>query len=326
MFGQTGAVQCDTEGKTSGNHPEHAPVDFLEFLFSDDTGDAEHCQGNHCNHIGVDSGDLVKHPQKDGHGESHPDDVGLRSPLRIAGDVQFDGLCLEREHPEQKGPGDEQHHDDERHHTEHPLSESYVHVQGVIQIAQCNGVRRGSNRSSNTSEVGCNRNGKSQSDASLAVRRQGFEHRSQEGEHHRRCCSVGHKHREYADDKKEAEKDELRFFPERPQQDACKLHIQTNLCGGNRKDETSQEEHYDRVSESRQKRLVAHQSPHLTRNAGALEECYATVGNGQQHYHNNQNRGGPGRNDLKHPHQGGEHENRNCPLFNHRQPVNSEEP
>ena len=173
MSCETGLLKGYTEREAAGDHPEHAPVDFLKIPLGEYSGDGEDADWQHCHDIGVDSGELVGHPEEDGNGECHIYHVISPCPLVLAFNLQFNGLLLEREDFEEDNPGNEEEKDCKWGHECHPLSESDVHVHShrVIEIFQCDSVRRGSDRCSDTADVGCDRNCESKCNLSLSVSR-----------------------------------------------------------------------------------------------------------------------------------------------------------
>ena len=198
-------------------------------------------------------------------------------------------------------------------------------MQGIVKIAQGYGIRRGAYRRADTSQIRCYRDGEGQTYAALPVRRQHPQHRSEESKHHRRSGSIAHEHGKSTYDEQESQKDELRLLSEWFQHGLRQLDIETDLGSRDSQDEAAQKEHDHRVGESRQQSLVAHERPHLRRYSRAFHEPDAAVGYGQKHDHDRQHGSGPGRDDFKHPHQGGEDEDGYGPLLHHGETVDPEE-
>ena len=169
--------------------------------------------------------------------------------LCSAFNLEFDFLGLEREKNQKEPPRDENHHNHERYHTKHPIHKSHTHTH-IVQITKGDGVWRGSDRGSYSSDVCCHRNRKCKPDTALAVCRQGFQYRGEEGKHHCSCGRVAHKHGEHCHHAEDAEHHSLRIGTERLEENLRELHIQAHLCRSYRKDEASEEEHYYRIGKS----------------------------------------------------------------------------
>ena len=186
----------------------------------------------------------------------------------------------------------------------------------LIEITEGNGVRRGSDRGSDTSDIGGNRDGESKSSHAFLFFRQCPEDRGQEGEHHCGGGRVAHEHGEERNHAEESEKDELWLGSERLQEHLGQLHVQSDLGGCYRKDEASQEKHDGRIGKGRKQGLVAHQGSEIGGIPRSSHEERAAVGNGEQKEHDDCHGSGPCRQDLEHPHQCGEGEDSHCSLFN----------
>lgn len=153
ILGKTGLVQCDTEGETTGYHPEDTPLHVLEIFFSYDTCSAEYSDWNHSHHIGIDSGISVEYPHEDSYSECNPYDICLG--IRFSGILylEFYLVRCEREELKKKEPCEQEHHDNVRDHDKHPLAEANALVHCLCKITEGNSVRRGSDRSTDTTEV-----------------------------------------------------------------------------------------------------------------------------------------------------------------------------
>ena len=176
----------------------------------------EYCKRYHCHDIRIHLEDAFTYPQYDGKRKSNPNHIFLeRSSLhRSALDLKLDGLCLERIKLHEKEPCQEEHDDHIRNHPEHPSCEC-DRISCLLKSTESDGIRRGSDRSTHTSDVCRDRDRKGKRDPSTTVLRKCREDRSEEGEHHRCCCSITHKHREYSDDEENTEEYSLRICSER---------------------------------------------------------------------------------------------------------------
>ena len=85
--------------------------------------------------------------------------------------------------------------------------------------------------------------------------------------------------------------------------------------------ETADEEHHHRVGETSHHLLVTEQ---LARRGGIAQPFDAGIGGEQQQEDDDRNRGGPGGHQFHHPHQGGIDENRDDPLLDLGEAVQSE--
>ena len=241
--------------------------------------------------------------------------------------LELNGLLLERENLEEDNPGNEEEEDCERSHEGHPLSESDVHVHShrVIEIFQCDSVRRGSDRGSDSSDVCRDRDCQRKGDLALSVCRQRLQHRGEECQHHCRGGCVAEEHREYGSNENESQEHESRLRSERLQEGLGQHKVQSALCGGDCKHESSDEKHDDRVCKAVENRFVAYRGAKFIRVISLVEEPEAAVGCSEQQEHDYHHRCGPGRNGFEHPHEDCEHEDGDRPLLDYRQSLNSEE-
>ena len=125
----------------------------------------------HCHHIRIHSGSLVQNPEEDCHGEGHIDHDGAPVLFGLALDVEFDGLGLEREELDEHEPSYEEKNDRQRDHEGHPLTEADIDSD-FSHVLESDGIRRGTDRGSHATDVGCDRNRKGKRYLSLAVSRQ----------------------------------------------------------------------------------------------------------------------------------------------------------
>ena len=221
----------------------------------------KYCKRYHCHDIRIHLEDAFTYPQYDGKRKSNPNHIFLeRSCLhRSSFDLKFYRLCLERIKLHEKEPCNEEHDDHIRNHPEHPSCEC-DRITCLLKSTESYGIRRSTDRSTHTSDVCRDRDCKSKRDPSAAILRECRKDWSKEGEHHRCCRSVAHEHREDTDDKQDTEKDCLGICTERLEHHFCQLYVKTHLGSCERKDETSEEEHDDRVGECRHDILIIGQS------------------------------------------------------------------
>lgn len=137
--------------------------------------------------------------------------------LSLVQDLKHKFLGLEREEHQKENPCEEDHDDHVRNHVDAPVSERDIDA-GLLKVTFCCRVRRGSDRSSDTTEVGGDRNRERKADLSLVVARQLVKHRSEEGKHHGGGGGVAHEHREHGDDDEESQKHHLRLCSEYAEQ------------------------------------------------------------------------------------------------------------
>ena len=162
--------------------------------------------------------ELLRGPEKDRDDEGSPDELALPVLLLVVGrDLKHKLLGLEREEHQKENPREEDHDDHVRNHVDAPVSERDIDA-GLLKVTFRCRVRRGSDRSSDTTEVGGDRNRESEADLSLVVARQLVEHRSEEGKHHGGGGGVAHEHREHGDDDEESQQHHLRLCSEYAEQ------------------------------------------------------------------------------------------------------------
>ncbi len=286
---------------------------------------------------------FLGHPQEHGHDESHDDNPVVLVLVRLAFNLQFNLIDLEREDKKEHAPRDEQHKQRERHHDGAPLRESdagdwlecraeslvgggELPVDGLderrlVEIFQRNRVRRGSDRGSYASDVRRNRNRQCKANLAALVRKRP-EHRGKEREHHCGGGSVAHEHGEQPDYEQEAHEHHLGIGSERSHEDAGELRVKADLGRAESQGETAEEEHHCRLREGRENRLVADEAADVR----VGSECEGRlVGNGQEHEHDNHRGGTPGRDDLENPEHRREDEQGYDPYFHLRQNAVAEE-
>ena len=168
---------------------------MLKVLGLHDTCCREHGKWNHRHNIRVDLEPLFTHPEDDGKSESYPYYILLeRSSLYfLAFDLEFDGLRLERIKLHKKHPCNHEHDDYIRNHSEHP-SRKCDCITCILKCTKSDCIRRSTDRSTHTTDIGCDRNCEGKRDPSAAILRQGSKHRCKERKHHRSCRCVAHKH------------------------------------------------------------------------------------------------------------------------------------
>ena len=111
--------------------------------------------------------ELLRGPEKDRDDEGSPYELALPILLLVVGrDLKHKFLGLEREEHQKENPREEDHDDHVRNHVDAPLSERDIDA-GLLKVTFRCRVRRGSDRSSDTTEVGGDRNREREADLSL---------------------------------------------------------------------------------------------------------------------------------------------------------------
>ena len=153
--------------------------------------------------------ELLRGPEKDRDDEGSPYELALPVLLLVVGrDLKHKLLGLEREEHQKENPREEDHDDHVRNHVDAPVTERDIDA-GLLKVTLRGSIRRGSDRGSDTTKVGGDRNRESEADLSLVVARQLVEHRSEEGKHHGGGGGVAHEHREHGDDDEESQQHHL---------------------------------------------------------------------------------------------------------------------
>ena len=229
-------------------------------------------------------------------------------------------LGLEREEEHEDHPGEEYHDYHIWNHMFHPHCKAYL-IAGALEGAEGYGVRRGSDGSSHASEVGGDRYRQGERHTAGLIVGQRLEHGGQEGQHHGGGGRIAHEHREQADHQQEAEEHELGVLAKKAQKDLGQLGVHAVLGGDDSEHESSEEEHDHGIGERSHDALVVDQSAVLR----IAEHAHALVRDGEQHHDDDNEGRGPVGNDLEHPHERREHEDRYHALLDYGKSVDAEE-
>ena len=235
--------------------------------------------------------------------------------------MDVDSRCGEREHLAKENPSNEQYHQRQRHHIQHPFAKRDAEVQtfGVVQILDGESVGGSADRSADATNIGSHGNRESERNLALATLGQRRKHRRENRQHH--CCrsGVGHKHRANSRHHDEAQKHHFRLVAKRREDEFGDAGVEFVLARDNRQHKAAHKQHNHRVGECRHNVLV--------RNGGAkflslglriVEKLDHTLGSSQEHKHNYRDRRSPYRNRLQNPHHSRKKEYRDYPLLHNR--------
>ena len=208
--------------------------------------------------------ELTRHPEEDRRDECHGYNPELPTDLmvfvRLDDDLHI--LCLEREKEHQQPPSEKDHDDHYRYHADHPCAETDVDIHRC-QLTDGNGVRRRTDRRSQTTYVRRNRNRHGEAYTTTAISRQRTEYRRQESQHHRRRSGITHEHRHNTDESQETEQHPFRVGTEGLEHHTRQHHIQAHFASGYCEHETAQEQHNNRIGKGRHQFAEVNQRTHF---------------------------------------------------------------
>ena len=313
VSGKASRVEAYTQGKTTGNEPEHVPAHRVQVLLGNHASQGKHGHRDHGNRVIVDTVNILAgNPQKHAHDEGDVNDnrLGARIELASTFDIQGHFLHLDRVDLEEEEPSDNHQNNHVRNTKGHPLAEGHrvgnevATGNSIVQGTEGNGVRRRTDRGTHTTDVGTERNGKGKGSLAAVVLVEELEHRSEDGKHHGSGSGIAHEHGERSRNEHEAEKHELRVLAEGLQEHAGQVQVHLVLGRGGGQEEPTQEKHDDRVREGSHDGLVANHG-----HAIDAERGQGRIRHGDDHKHDDEHRGGPNRERLENPEKGRHDEN-----------------
>ena len=163
------------------------------------------------------------HPQKNCYNKGCVNSESSPVLVEFRLDGNFDFLFLEREDYIQNYPGCYDTNKGNRQCIDNPLAET----DGVItgKIRQCDCVRRCTDWSCDTADIGGKRNGQDHSLDTAVAFIDGGKHRGHHCEHHNSGCGVTHKHCKASGDGHNSEHNATRAGTERFQQYFCQGNV-----------------------------------------------------------------------------------------------------